>query len=215
MRHLRRALSKDGYVVENIGYPSTKQSIEELADYLEEKLQSCCAPEEGRLHFVTHSMGGILVRYYTATRDVPNLGRVVMLSPPNGGSELIDAWRKIPVVRNGIGPSRGQLGTDPSSLPQRLGPVEFDVGIIAGDKSLNPIYSWLIPGKDDGKVSVERAKVSGMTDFIVVPHSHTFIMKSEAAIEQTRHFLREGSFDHGEAPAADEDALWIPHGSAE
>jgi hypothetical protein len=226
MRHLRAALSKDGYLVENIGYPSSKRPIEELADYLEERLEGCCSADEGKLHFVTHSMGGILVRYYTATRAIPNLGRVVMLSPPNGGSELIDAWLKIPVVREGIGPSRGQLGTDASSLPQQLGPVEFELGIIAGDRSLNPLYSWLIPGQDDGKVSVERAKVSGMTDFLVVPHSHTFIMKSPEVIEQARRFLREGSFDHddadGEEPdinADERDAEGVPapptlHGSA-
>ena len=148
------------------------------------------------MHFVTHSFGGILLRYYLREKSLPNLGRVVMLSPPNGGSELADLLAKIPLVRRAAGPNRRRLGTDPGSLPAILGPVDFDLGVITGDRSLNPLFSLLIPGPDDGFVGVERAKVRGMTDFLVVPRTHTFIVRSRQVIEQTLKFLRDGSFDH-------------------
>ena len=119
-----------------------------------------------------------------------------MLSPPNGGSELADLLRKVPLVRKAAGPNRPQLGTDPAGLPASLGSVDFNLGVIAGDRSFNPLFSLLIPGPDDGFVAVERAKVKGMTDFLIVPRTHTFIMRSRQVIEQTLRFLRDGSFDH-------------------
>jgi hypothetical protein len=130
-----------------------------------------------------------------------------MLSPPNGGSELADVLRRVPVLRNAAGPNRPRLGTDPEGLPARLGPVGFELGVIAGNRSLNPLFSWLIPGPDDGFVSVERARVAGMTDFLVVPHTHTFIMQRQEVVEQVLKFLRDGAFDH-------EDVLEAPGGSA-
>ena len=202
MRKLEKELTKAGYRVENIGYPSTKHPIEELAELLHERLLECCASRGGKLHFVTHSMGGIVLRLYAATRTIPDMGRAVMLSPPNSGSELVDAWKKIPFARKGIGPSRGQLGTDPDSVPRTIGPVDFEVGVITGDRSLIPFFSWLIPGPDDGMVAVERARVEGMVDFLVVPHTHTFIMNSGGVIDQTKRFLREGSFEHDDDEAS-------------
>ncbi len=201
MRRLERKLAGAGYRVENIGYPSTKRSIEDLAGLLEKRLGECCAGEEGRVHFVTHSLGGIVLRYYAASRPFPRLGRAVMLSPPNGGSELIDLLLKIPLVRHAATPAHEELGTGPGSVPRTLGPVDFEVGIITGNRSLLPIFSWVIPGPDDGLVAVERARVEGMADFLVVPHTHTFIMNGNDVLEQTLRFLREGSFDHGEEGA--------------
>ncbi len=146
MRKLEKELTRTGYLVENIGYPSTRHPIEELTELLHERLLECCASRGGKLHFVTHSMGGIVLRLYVASRTIPEMGRVVMLSPPNSGSELVDAWKKIPIARKGIGPSRGQLGTDPDSVPRTIGPVDFEVGVITGDRSMIPFFSWLIPG---------------------------------------------------------------------
>ena len=147
---------------------------------------------------MTHSFGGLALRYYLETRPLPNLGRVVMLGPPSGGSELADLLRRIPLARDIAGPVRRSLGTDSESLAARLGPVRFELGVIAGNRSLNPLFSWIIPGPDDGMVSVQRARVSGMTDFLVVPRTHSFIMRSREVIAQTATFLATGRFDHGE-----------------
>jgi triacylglycerol lipase len=196
MKKLETALARDGYEVVNFGYPAGRRRIEELSGDLDARLTEHRRTVDRRVHFVTHSFGGILLRYYLKEHPLPNVGRVVMLSPPNGGSELADLLRKIPLARRVAGPNRPRIGTDPDGLPARLGPVAFELGVITGDRSINPIFSALIRGPDDGFVGVARARVGGMTDFLVVPRTHAFIMKSRGVIQQTLKFLRDGSFDH-------------------
>ncbi len=154
-----------------------------------------------RIDFVTHSLGGILVRSYLAHHPIENLGRVVMLGPPNQGSEVVDKLGGWPLFKWINGVAGNELGTGSSSGPNRLGPANFPVGIIAGDRSVNWINSLLIPGPDDGKVSVQRAKLAGMSDFIVIHATHPLIMRNREAIRQTILFLRTGHFDHGAAPS--------------
>ena len=139
-------------------------------------------------------MGGVLVRSYLDQESGEYGGRVVMLSPPSQGSELIDAFGDSPLLRIFLGPSGAALGTDSGGVANQLGPVLFSLGIITGDRSLNPFASWLIPGPDDGKVSVDRARADGATDFLVLPATHTFIMNREDVAEETIHFLRNGRF---------------------
>jgi len=195
MLRIEKRLTLAGYKVINVDYPSMKQDIRFLA---EKNLDSVVKPfiqeSHPKIHFVTHSMGGIVLRYYLKHHDLPNLGRVVMISPPNQGSEIVDHFKKMFLFGKAAGDTGKQLGTDDDSLPQRLGPVDFELGVIAGNKSINPLYSLLIPGPDDGVVSVDRTKVEGMKDFIVVPHSHAFIIQSEAVIEQVLHFVEHGLF---------------------
>jgi triacylglycerol lipase len=139
-------------------------------------------------------MGGILVRYYLKENRIPELGRVVMLSPPNGGSEVVDKLGGTFLFKWMNGPAGQQLGTGENSIPKQLGPVDFDLGIITGDRSINLILSCLIPGSDDGKVSIENAKVKGMKDFRVIHASHPFIMKNKEAMSQVVSFLKTGHF---------------------
>ncbi len=201
MLRLELALEKHGYRVVNVSYPSTEHSIEQLSETeLGPALTACCSGPGSRVHFVTHSMGGIVLRYYLEKHELEGLGRVVMLSPPNQGSELADWAAENPVLEKLLGPAIEQLGTGPASVPSRLGPVGFELGVITGDRTLNPLFSRIIPGEDDGKVSVERAKVPGMADFLVVPHSHTYIMLSEDVIEQVLYFLENGEFRHETDP---------------
>ena len=117
-----------------------------------------------------------------------------MLAPPNAGSELVDQLSRFQLFELINGPAGKQLGTEATSLPKSLGPVDYECGIIAGNKSLNLFASALIPGEDDGKVSTVSTQVSGMTDYLVVPHSHTFMMNRPVVIEQTINFLSQGSF---------------------
>lgn len=194
MRPIEVALEQDGYEVLNLDYPSRRKSIEELTGFLHERIDVLCDDPSIRLHFVTHSMGGILLRSFLSTRRCPGLGRAVMLSPPNQGSEIVDALSKVPWLGDHLGPSRGQLGTGLSGIPARLGPLEFEAGIIAGASSKLPFLSWLLPGPDDGVVSVESMKVEGMKDFVTVNRGHTFIMRSQQVIDLTRRFLRDGRF---------------------
>jgi glycerol-3-phosphate O-acyltransferase len=200
MTNIEKALLKLGYNVKNVDYDATKFPVEFLAKRsLKAVIEQVRQSDPKRIHFVTHSMGGILLRYYRKHNDLPSLGRVVMISPPNQGSELVDRLRGTLFFRAQNGPAGHQLGTGPESMPNQLGPHPFEAGVIAGNRSFNPVYSWMLPGPDDGVVAVERTKVAGMKDFIVLPHSHTFIMKADDTIVQILHFLKYGEFDHQSA----------------
>ncbi|MEX1197771.1 MAG: alpha/beta fold hydrolase [Pseudohongiellaceae bacterium] len=195
MQRLEEALEDAGYSVANIGYDSRHHGIEELAvTAMEQGTDLCRALQAGRIHFATHSLGGILVRYYLDHHDINELGRVVMMAPPNGGSELIDVFGEWPGFSLVSGEPAQQLGTNTGSLPVQLGPVHFELGVIAGTRSLNPLTSMTLPDDDDGKVTVENTKVEGMQDFIALPYTHTFIMVRREAIEQVIHFLGNGHF---------------------
>lgn len=192
-------LKNAGFRVVSFGYPSTTEPMEALVDRLQAEVARCCGNEAETVHFVTHSMGGVLVRSYLSQQPQTHSGRVVMLSPPSQGSELVDAFADSPLLRSVLGPAGSRLGTDSASIPSQLGPIRFKLGIITGDRSLNPLGSWLIPGPDDGKVSVDRAKVEGAADFMVVSATHSFIMNRRDVAEEVVHFLRHGHFGRDDA----------------
>ncbi|MDH3326626.1 MAG: hypothetical protein OEM38_07915, partial [Gammaproteobacteria bacterium] len=147
-----------------------------------------------KIHFVTHSLGGIISRYYLQTNQLPAGSRIVMLSPPNKGSEIADRFHDSTWYRWLTGPPGQQLTTDSNSLPNTLDAINYEVGVITGRDTLEPWFSRLIPGEDDGKVSVESAKLPEMKDFLVVDHTHTFIMKSDVVMVQVLNFIKHGNF---------------------
>lgn len=200
MAPMEEHLGAAGYRVINLGYPSREEPPADLVAHLGDELGRCCAEAGRPVHFVTHSLGGILVRLLAEEPELPiEIGRVVMLSPPNQGSEIVDTLEDNPLAETVMGPTFERLGTGEDSLParlNRLGPVPFELGVIAGNRTLEPHLSWLIPGEDDGKVAVERAKVAGMADFLVVPATHPFIMGNPEVMAQVVNFLETGTFVH-------------------
>lgn len=197
MRPMEKYLKKNGFTVLNINYPSRKKPIEELSKWVRDKLDE----ELGRhsavqLDFVTHSMGGIILRQIMKKHPLTNLGRVVMLGPPNQGSEVVDRLRRFKILKQLNGPACLQLGTEDKGFIHNLGKVEFDLGVIAGNKSINPLLSLLLPGEDDGKVTVERTKIEGMNDFRIVPCSHSFFMSKKKVKELVQSFLKKGFFSN-------------------
>jgi triacylglycerol lipase len=199
MQDIENTLADAGYCVVNHGYPSRQDDIEWLAyDAIIDSLVYCEAQHTVKTHFVTHSLGGVLVRVYLQDQHIENLGRIVMLSPPNQGSEVADLLRDNVLYQFATGPAGQQLGTGPGDIPRQLRPIPGEIGIIAGDFSSDPWFSPSIPGEDDGKVSVASARLKEMRDFLVLSNGHTFIMQDEAVISQVLYFLRHGLFDHGQ-----------------
>ena len=194
MAILANRLEQAGFRVIQFGYPSRTEPLEALVDPLRDEVARCCGDAPRRVHFVTHSMGGVLVRSYLSERPEPHEGRVVMLSPPNQGSEIVDAFADSALLRSFLGPAGSRLGTTADGMANQLGPIRFSLGIITGNRSLSPIGSWLIPGPDDGKVGVDRANVEGSSSFLVLPATHTFIMNRRDVADEVVHFLRHGRF---------------------
>ncbi len=196
MNEMERSFRTAGYNVINVNYPSRSATIEELTSQVFQSLEENL-PNLGTVHFVTHSMGGILLKNYLQDHKIKNLGRVVMLAPPSRGSEVPDKLSGLKLYRWINGPSGNQMGTGTNSLPLRLKEPEMELGVIAGDRSINPILSLLIPGPDDGKVSIARVRPAGATDFIRLHVTHTCMMWNRQVIEQTKAFLKNGAFQKG------------------
>ena len=192
MACLERPLQQAGYTVHNIGYPSRSQAIPALADGVAEQLHELGLGTQ-TINAVTHSMGGIVLRQLAA-RDQVDIQRAVMFSPPNHGSEVIDHMRALPGFAVTMGPAALQLHTGDDSVPNSLGAATFAVGIIAGTRSYNPLFSKWIAGDDDGKVSVDSARLEGMEAFAALPLNHTRMMCDTQAQAYVLEFLRSGTF---------------------
>lgn len=196
MKPLEKELRSLGYRVINFDYPSTEFSIEDLThDHLAPLLATEAIRSAPRVHFVTHSMGGILLRQQFAQGQPENLGRVVMLAPPNQGSEVVDTighWALFGAIN---GPAGRELGTGEEGISARLPAVNFPLGIIAGDRSINWINSGMIDGPDDGKVSIQSSHVEGESDHLIVHATHPLIMSNKEVLHQVPIFLRQGKFE--------------------
>jgi len=192
MRKMQIALEKEGYEVINYDYPSSKANVCALASKAISKALSLCSNHSSKIHFVTHSMGGILLRAYLNEHSIEKLGSVVMLGPPNQGSQIVDKIGGLSVFKWLNGPAGLELGT--KGIVQKFKELDLHLGIIAGTRSIDPIGSMLLPWPNDGKVSVESTKMKGMKAHKVMQVTHAYMMKNPRVIAQVLHFLKHGSF---------------------
>ena len=191
MKPLEKFLIAEGYSVQNIDYPSTKQTLEELTEIVWKKIK---IPKNRSVHFIGYSMGGLLVRAMLSKYSVPNLGRVIQLATPNGGSEVADVFKNFWFYKKIFGPAGQQLITDQKAIQKLLGKVNYDLGIIAGTKSIDPFSSFFLKGQNDGKVSVEKTKIIGMKAHTTVSVSHLFFPRNKKVHRNVLSFLKTGKF---------------------
>ena len=195
-RKMQAALERAGFVTLNLDYASRRKALEGLAEDIDPAIQRFADRIDGSVHFVCHSMGGLLARVYIARHRPKHLGRVVMLGTPNSGSEIAERLKNFGVYRAFFGPAGQQLGTRRDAAIEALfPPVDYPVGIIAGNRSIYPIASRFLPRPHDGRVSIANTKLEGMADHVVVAASHPWLVRNSVAIAQTIAFLREGKFN--------------------
>lgn len=193
---LARLIAAAGYEVHNLDYPSKTVPLAELGPrWLATKLTELGLDRAPRLHFVTHSMGGLVVRGFLAVHRPSNLGRTVTIVPPHHGSAVSDRLRRLPIIWRIIGRNLGALGTGPDAywrtLPQR---ADFELGVIAGSFALNPLGWYYLPRPNDGTVAETSTRLEGFSDHLTLPSNHTLILFRRRTAEQAIAFLRTGRF---------------------
>jgi pimeloyl-ACP methyl ester carboxylesterase len=195
MRPLQRVLCRAGYEALAISYPWRRYNVDRLAAWVADHLETSAVWERFvRAHFVTHSMGGLIAHTVVEAHARPErIGRVVMLGPPNGGSEVADLLHRTPPYRWFYGPA----GQDLTTMARAAGtPPSYALGVIAGDRGWPYLLGNLaIPKPHDGRVAVARTRLAGMADHIVVPTTHSFMPGSARVHRQVLHFLAQGRFD--------------------
>ncbi len=193
---LESALLEAGFEVHNIGYPSQQLPPEQLTALVSDRIEACCAHSGRTVHFVGHSLGGLLTRAYLAEYRPEHLGRVVQLGSPNGGSEIADAGMELDLAQalmNQAGPAAQALVTGPYGFAASLPAPDYPVGVIAGTQG-NPLSDRWLPQPNDGLVSVQSARLEGMADFVTVDASHWQLRNRRDVAELTVRFLQSGAF---------------------
>lgn len=197
MVHIGEYLAQYGYEFVSVDYPSSEVSVEQALAMMHQQLQGCCEGSR-KVHYVGHSFGGLLIRAYLADHGQADLGKVVLIATPNQGSEFVNAINRVPGHKRMFGPMLPEMSTDGDGFPSQLPGPEYPVGVIAGNRTHNPLGWLLLPGDDDGAVSVASTRLEGMDDFLVVPANHHWLRRDPRVLEEVLHFIQRGYFKTGE-----------------
>jgi hypothetical protein len=190
---LASRLEDAGYYVKRVGYSSLDQRPDEILHEVSNQINECCRDHAQSVHFVGHSLGGLMIRAYLEKYKVDNLGRVVLLGTPNKGTEAADHFSDGWLMKI-LGPTANALGTDDGSFPNSLATPYYPVGVIAG-KLNSQLNDPVVPGEDDGLVSIEATKIDDMTDFIVIETGHSMMRYDKEVADQTAQFIKTGAFN--------------------
>ncbi|MEO7100562.1 MAG: alpha/beta fold hydrolase [Luteolibacter sp.] len=193
MEPLARGLTREGFSTLSIPYPSARLAVDVLADRVQQEIEKLVVDDQP-VHFITHSLGGIVLRELLAREVSWRTGRVVMLAPPNGGSEIVDWLSDHPLLHRILGPAGRSLGS--AGLPVQLPglPKDVEAAVIMGNRSSIPVFRKLLSQQNDGIVSVEKGKIEGLRGFTVIPADHTFIQMHPEAIRLSLDFLKTGDW---------------------
>ncbi len=195
LHSLERCLQQAGYSTLNVTYPSNRLAIEDLVEYVHSIIGPSISEMKTDVHFVGHSLGGLMARAYVTRYRPKKLGRVVQLGSPNQGSEGADFAKRFWILRKMCGKALEQLGASNLELQNVLGPITYELGALAGSKNILFITGFLFKGLNDGIVSVESTRAPGMKDHIILPVDHMFFPMYKRVHRQVIHFLKEGEFD--------------------
>jgi pimeloyl-ACP methyl ester carboxylesterase len=193
MRRLKKHFEALGYHVLSLNYPSRKFPLKDLAAFVEGIVERQ-VPKDNTLHIIGYSMGGLVARAYLHRSKRENIGRVLLLATPNGGSEIADLLKKNRLYRWFYGPAGLELLTDARCREGLFGPCPAELGVIAGNATIDPFSSFVIGRANDGKVAVESAKLEGMKDMVLLRANHTFFPGNRRVIAQAEHFIQNGCF---------------------
>ncbi len=194
-KKMETAFKSYDYKVINFGYHSKVYTVNQIADnFLKRKIAS--VSQNDTINFITHSLGAIVLRAYLRDNKPKNIGKIVMIAPPNQGSEVANFFKDFflyKIFYHKSGASLSYNGIKKLALPNC---DNYFCGIIAGTHTQLPFFSIFIKGEDDGKISVERTKLKGMKDFITLPYPHDTILKKQETIIQCKEFIKNGKFKH-------------------
>ena len=196
MAYLENGLEKAGYQVVNWSYRSVRDSLPEIAWQLETELQQYT--QDDTVHFVTHSMGGLVVRSFFEFADVegvtPQLCRLVMIAPPNQGAEIATFASRLNYNNWLFGENVEYMRTDKISLADSLAIPSIEFGIIAAARGAESGYNLFIDGANDGYISLPRTYLEGARDYMVISNMHFFVVYQKETLENVIHFLKHGQF---------------------
>jgi pimeloyl-ACP methyl ester carboxylesterase len=189
---LASRLEDAGFLVSNIGYSSMSQTPDEILMDISGQINESLPADDQTVHFVGHSLGGLMIRAYLEETKIKNLGKVVLIGTPNRGTSLVDAYHDAWWMQM-MGPTALTLGTDEKSFPNSLADPYYPVGVIAGVSKDNSNED-VLPGQDDGLVPLESTKLKGMTDIVIVESNHWMLRYDRDVAMRTIAFLRHGKF---------------------
>lgn len=210
MRKVQLRLEKDGYLVVPFDYPSTRVDIAASAGMLGQVVDSLEGVE--KISFVTHSMGGLVVRSWLGAGGDVRAKRLVMIGTPNKGAEVADILKDWHLYRLILGPAGQQLVAHKAGVIARLSVPEIPFAVIAGGKGDSDGYNPLIPGDDDGLVAVSSALLEGAEDSLTLPVLHSLLPYNADVIDAVSNYIDRGSLraDGPRQPvelAAEEEAV--------
>lgn len=194
MHPLSTFFAEQGYEVINIAYPSTDYNLEKLSSIVAADIKKRIIIDKP-VHFIGYSMGGLVIRATLKKYKPKIMGRVVQIATPNKGSEIADRLKNNIFYKFLYGPAGQQLITDQSKIKSLFGPIDYDLGIIAGYGANNFIFKKTFDGENDGTVAVNKVFIAGCKDYIKIRGTHFFMPFDTEVKSQALHFIKHGKFE--------------------